>query len=720
MKISKKIAYSVLGVSLLALVFGIVIFSSIASKIEEDVNKDFVVNLQQTTQEEFQIKKNMGITNAISIANDGRIKKALRNNDRKWALLTLSFIHNKMKASTPLKNIKVHVHTKDNHSFVRAWKPKKYGDDLSSFRYSIVKVNQTLQPVNTFELGRAGLSLRSVVPVTDDDGTHLGSLEFMQGLNSVAKNFHKREDGFLLLMDKRVSTVKTFKQNKMFKDNYIISQKFLDQTFLNDAKTIDINKLLKDKEYRSSKYLYTYIDVKDFRGKKLGIALVASPLSKVDIAVKSAEAVANMAMYIIIGLILLIQIVILIAIKKFVTTPLNSLNSGVKGLLTSNSDISTRVIKKSDDELGEVVDNFNKYLQNIEDGIKEDHKLIDDAKVVMDKISKGVYDKTILGTTSNKSLEEFKNNVNEMILTTKTNFETIVKLLKKYSNHNYKDRLVIDNIDKDGMFAQVVDNINILRDSITVMLKQNKQNGETLQHSSNILLDNVSSLSSASNQAAASLEETAAALEEITAKVSENTQNVLQMASHGHEVKDSVSKGQKLASHTTTAMDEINTEVTAINEAIAVIDQIAFQTNILSLNAAVEAATAGEAGKGFAVVAQEVRNLASRSAEAANEIKVLVENAKSKANNGKNIADEMIDGYGKLNESISKTLDLISKVEKLSKEQLNSIEQINSSVSELDQQTQQNANVATATKDVAQETQTIALEIVEDVNKKEF
>ncbi|MFW2608565.1 methyl-accepting chemotaxis protein, partial [Aliarcobacter butzleri] len=91
--------------------------------------------------------------------------------------------------------------------------------------------------------------------------------------------------------------------------------------------------------------------------------------------------------------------------------------------------------------------------------------------------------------------------------------------------------------------------------------------------------------------------------------------------------------------------------VNLINEAIGVIDNIAFQTNILSLNAAVEAATAGEAGKGFAVVAGEVRNLASRSAEAAKEIKAIVENATSKANQGKSIATNMIEGYKELNQN---------------------------------------------------------------------
>jgi len=170
----------------------------------------------------------------------------------------------------------------------------------------------------------------------------------------------------------------------------------------------------------------------------------------------------------------------------------------------------------------------------------------------------------------------------------------------------------------------------------------------------------------------------------------------------------------------TKAMDEINTEVTAISEAISVIDQIAFQTNILSLNAAVEAATAGEAGKGFAVVAQEVRNLASRSAEAANEIKALVTNATDKANNGKSIADEMIDGYTHLNHSITKTLDMISNVEMASKEQQHGIEQINDAVAILDQQTQQNASVASHTKEIADKTQQIAHDIIEDVNQKEF
>ena len=121
------------------------------------------------------------------------------------------------------------------------------------------------------------------------------------------------------------------------------------------------------------------------------------------------------------------------------------------------------------------------------------------------------------------------------------------------------------------------------------------------------------------------------------------------MSNLASQLQISSKNGEVLASKTTQAMDDIDAQVNSINDAITVIDQIAFQTNILSLNAAVEAATAGEAGKGFAVVAQEVRNLASRSAEAAKEIKKIVEMATAKANEGKAIANEMINGYTTLN-----------------------------------------------------------------------
>jgi methyl-accepting chemotaxis protein len=410
-------------------------------------------------------------------------------------------------------------------------------------------------------------------------------------------------------------------------------------------------------------------------------------------------------------------------IIKTVTTGLSAFQEGLIGFfryLNKQSSSVESLDERANDEIGQMSKVVNENITNIKSLIDQDSKLIDEAKVVINKVKHGSYSQLIESNTANEALNQFKNDVNGMIKVTREHFENINSVLSEYSKYDYRKELHLENIDKDGVFDILAKDINQLRDAITQMLLQNKQNGLTLDNSSDILLKNVDILNQNSNEAAAALEETAAALEQVTANISSNTQNIVHMSRYATALNDSSNKGEKLANQTTRAMDDINNEVSAINEAITVIDQIAFQTNILSLNAAVEAATAGEAGKGFAVVAQEVRNLASRSAEAAKEIKALVENASSKANFGKKIADDMIEGYTLLNGDISKTITIIGDIENASKEQLSGIEQINDAVASLDQQTQQNASVATQTYDVAVQTDAIAKLVVENADEKEF
>ena len=375
----------------------------------------------------------------------------------------------------------------------------------------------------------------------------------------------------------------------------------------------------------------------------------------------------------------------------------------------------------SKDEFGEMAKFLNENIKEIEKKLVQDANLIDEAKVVMQRVSNGWYSQLIEKTTSNDSLEEFKNNVNSMITCTRNRFIEVDEILEQYAKHNYIVKLKMSqNDEKGGLYERLVSGINNLQSSITIMLVENKSNGLTLENSSNILLENVNKLNSSSNEAAASLEETAAAIEEITSNIRNNTENISKMATYSSSVTKSAADGEQLANKTTQAMDEINSQVSLINDAILVIDQIAFQTNILSLNAAVEAATAGEAGRGFAVVAAEVRNLASRSAEAAKEIKTIVENAKNKADEGKTIANYMIDGYKNLNGNIEQTINLISDIQSASKEQLLGIEQINDAVNQLDQQTQMNATIASQAHDVSVITDKIAKLVVSNANEKEF
>ena len=256
---------------------------------------------------------------------------------------------------------------------------------------------------------------------------------------------------------------------------------------------------------------------------------------------------------------------------------------------------------------------------------------------------------------------------------------------------------MIIKIDDKGIYGDLgslTAGIKLVGNNTSEILAMIMNTGDSLDQKTHVLSTAANDLSKSSNQQAASLEETAAALEQITANIQGNTQATVKMSGLADSVTNSAKDGQKLANETASAMEQINNEVSSINEAIEVIDQIAFQTNILSLNAAVEAATAGEAGKGFAVVAAEVRNLASRSAEAAKEIKDIVEKATLKANEGKTISDKMIAGYDGLNNNIKSTIEMIGQVATASKEQETGITQINDAVTALDHSTQQNAQVA--------------------------
>jgi methyl-accepting chemotaxis protein len=369
------------------------------------------------------------------------------------------------------------------------------------------------------------------------------------------------------------------------------------------------------------------------------------------------------------------------------------------------------------DDIGFILKELNKYVDKFDVMRKDDMHVLGEVVIALNKVSQGIYTAKIHSNTNNFMINALKKVVNEMLSTTNENIEELVNTVEKYTQQDYRTQMKINPILKGKMLI-TMQRINQLGAELNDNAKLNLRNGEHLEKNSITMNQSVENLASKANEQAASLEQTAAALEEITSITKNNTQNASKMANLSKDVKESVILGEKLAHKTATSMDEINEKVESINEAINVIDQIAFQTNILSLNAAVEAATAGEAGKGFAVVAQEVRNLANRSSDAAKEIKSLVENATQKTNEGKRISDEMSQGYDNLNQLISQTIDIIQNVSVASQEQLTGIEQINHAVSMLDKVTQENANEANNVANIANETLQMAQLLVKDAKSK--
>nr|WP_228286295.1 methyl-accepting chemotaxis protein [Arcobacter vandammei] len=380
------------------------------------------------------------------------------------------------------------------------------------------------------------------------------------------------------------------------------------------------------------------------------------------------------------------------------------------------NNIKTIEYSKNDD-IGQILNSLNSNVAVIGKMRNDDMHILGEIVIALDKVSQGIYTSKINSTTSNPMIFTLKNIVNNMLEKANKNMEDLVKIVGLYAEQDYTEQVVI-NPKLKGKMLLTMQRINKLGSELNNNAKQNLKNGNLLESSSIQMTRSVNNLATKANEQAASLEQTAAALEEITGITKNNTQNATKMARLSQDVKNSVLSGEELANKTAASMDEINLKVTAINEAISVIDNIAFQTNILSLNAAVEAATAGEAGKGFAVVAGEVRNLANRSAEAAKEIKNLVENATHKTFEGKTISDEMIEGYHNLNSLISETINIIQDVSTASNEQLRGIEQINSAINLLDKATQENASEANNVSQISQQTLSMANLLVEDAKTK--
>ena len=479
--------------------------------------------------------------------------------------------------------------------------------------------------------------------------------------------------------------------------------KAYDKKDLNETKDIDLKTLkaieiLSKNIYGSNSSKWEEFSSKRLESlEKIKSKIVDDMISDIKSNVSSLD---NQVLLFVLFLILLI--VILFVVITFMT---NKISNSIKKFQENLDEFFLYSMREKDeirlnqiegkDEFALMTQNMNIQVEKIERIIENDKKVVIEITDIIEKINNGFFEYSIKSKASTKELSSLVEIINKMINRTKLKIDSLNLLLNSYTKGDYKFKL--DEVHTKGMygdFGTLCTSTVLLGQSSSELIAMITNAGKNLENNTKTLTQASNELTVLSSEQASSLQQSSIALEQITANIKNNNENMNQMLKIADELNHASTVGSRAAKETSSSMDEINEKIKAINEAILVIDQIAFQTNILSLNAAVEAATAGESGKGFAVVAQEVRNLANRSASAASEIKKLVESASFKSSEGKNIADEMIKGYENLTSKIFETKKIIDNVTTFSKEQESGIVQINETISRIDKTTQKNSATA--------------------------